>query len=229
MTAQIRVLLADDQALVRDGFRSILDREPDLEVVGEAVDGVEALDLCARLHPDVVLMDIRMPRLDGLDATRRLLARPDAPRVLVLTMFDRNDWVYEALRAGAGGFLLKDVRARALVDAVRAVAAGDRIVAPAITRRFIEDYLDRHGVPEPDPAAHGLTEREQEVLRLIAGGRSNAEIAGDLFLGVSTVKTYVNRLLTKLDLRDRTQAVVWAYEHGLVRPGAASPEVAENS
>jgi DNA-binding NarL/FixJ family response regulator len=223
VTAQIRVLLADDQALVRDGFRSILDREPDLEVVGEAVDGVEALDLCARLHPDVVLMDIRMPRLDGLDATRRLLARPDAPRVLVLTTFDRNDWVYEALRAGAGGFLLKDVRAQALVDAVRTVAAGDRIVAPAITRRFIEDYLERHGVPAADPGDHGLTEREQEVLRLIARGRSNAEIAGDLFLGVSTVKTYVNRLLTKLDLRDRTQAVVWAYEHGLVRPGDDGP------
>jgi DNA-binding NarL/FixJ family response regulator len=222
MTPPIRLLLADDQALVRDGFRSILEREADLAVVGEAVDGVEALDLCARLHPDVVLMDVRMPRLDGLDATRRLLSRPDPPRVLVLTTFDRNDWVYEALRAGAGGFLLKDVRARALVDAVRAVAAGDRIVAPAITRRFIEDYLERHGVPEPDPDDHGLTEREREVLRLIARGRSNAEIAEDLFLGVSTVKTYVNRLLTKLGLRDRTQAVVWAYEHGLVRPGAAS-------
>ena len=219
MTAPVRVLLADDQALVRDGFRSILDRESDLDVVGEAADGIEALDLAARLHPDVVLMDIRMPRLDGLDATRRLLARPTPPRVLVLTTFDRNDWVYEALRAGASGFLLKDVRGPQLVHAVRTVAAGETMLAPAITRRFIEDYLARHGrVDDVDPEEHGLSDRELEVLRRIALGRSNAEIAAEMFLGVSTVKTYVNRLLTKLDLRDRTQAAVWAYEHGLVRP-----------
>ena len=221
MTGPVRVLLADDQALVRDGFRSILDREADVDVVGEAADGIEALDLAARLRPHVVLMDIRMPRMDGLEATRRLLARPEPPRVLVLTTFDRNDWVYEALRAGASGFLLKDVRGPQLVHAVRTVAAGETMLAPAITRRFIEDYLSRHG-REPEPDEHGLSEREEEVLRRIALGRSNAEIASEMFLGVSTVKTYVNRLLTKLDLRDRTQAAVWAYEHAIVRPGQAS-------
>jgi len=221
VTGPVRVLLADDQALVRDGFRSILDREADVDVVGEAADGIEALDLAARLRPHVVLMDIRMPRMDGLEATRRLLARPEPPRVLVLTTFDRNDWVYEALRAGASGFLLKDVRGPQLVHAVRTVAAGETMLAPAITRRFIEDYLSRHG-REPEPDEHGLSEREEEVLRRIALGRSNAEIASEMFLGVSTVKTYVNRLLTKLDLRDRTQAAVWAYEHAIVRPGQAS-------
>jgi DNA-binding NarL/FixJ family response regulator len=220
VTGPVRVLLADDQALVRDGFRSILDREADLDVVGEAAGGIEALDLAARLRPHVVLMDIRMPRMDGLEATRRLLARPEGPRVLVLTTFDRNDWVYEALRAGASGFLLKDVRGPQLVHAVRTVAAGETMLAPTITRRFIEDYLSRHG-REPEPGDHGLSEREEEVLRRIALGRSNAEIAGEMFLGVSTVKTYVNRLLSKLDLRDRTQAAVWAYEHGIVRPGRA--------
>jgi len=222
VTGPVRVLLADDQALVRDGFRSILERETGLDVVGEAADGVEALELTARLRPDVVLMDIRMPRMDGLEATRRLLARPESPRVLVLTTFDRNDWVYEALRAGASGFLLKDVRGPQLVNAVRTVAAGETMLAPAITRRFIEDYLSRHG-REPDPGDHGLSEREEEVLRRIALGLSNAEIAAEMFLGVSTVKTYVNRLLTKLDLRDRTQAAVWAYEHGIVRPGQVEP------
>ena len=215
----IRVLLADDQALVRDGFRSILEREPDLQVIGEAANGVEAVELSARLRPDVVLMDIRMPRLDGLDATRRLLSRERPPRVLVLTTFDRNDWVYQALRAGASGFLLKDVRGAQLVNAVRTVAAGETMLAPTITRRLIEDYLVRHDVREIAAADHGLSEREIDVLRRIALGRSNTEIAGELYLGLSTVKTYVNRLLTKLDLRDRTQAAVWAYEHGIVRPG----------
>lgn len=215
----IEVLVADDQALVRDGFRAIIDREPDLHVLAEAVDGLDAVQLSARLHPAVVLMDIRMPRLDGLQATRRVLAQPQPPRVLVLTTFDRNDWVYEALRAGASGFLLKDVRGSQLTDAIRTVAAGEQMLAPTITGRFIESYLTRHGIPEPDPRASTLSEREREVLRRIALGQSNAEIAQQMFLGVSTIKTYVNRLLTKLDLRDRTQAAVFAYEHGVVRPG----------
>ena len=184
----IDVLVADDQALVRDGFRAIIDREPDLAVVGEAVDGVEALELTARLCPDVVLMDIRMPRIDGLEATRQLLRRPDAPRVLVLTTFDRNDWVYEALRAGASGFLLKDVRGSQLTDAIRTVASGDALLAPSITGRFIEDYLARHGLPA-ESAEVPLSDREHDVLRRIASGQSNAEIAADLFLGLSTVKT----------------------------------------
>ena len=219
----IRVLLADDQALVRDGFRSILDREPDLEVVGEAADGVEAIELAARLEPDVVLMDIRMPRLDGLDATRHLLANDGRrSRVLVLTTFDRNDWVYEALRAGASGFLLKDVRGPQLVAAIRTVAAGETMLAPSITRRLIEDYLSRHVPAEESTRDHGLSKREVDVLRGIALGRSNIEIAAELFLGVSTVKTYVNRLLTKLGLRDRTQAAVWAYEHGIVRASGSA-------
>ena len=215
----IGVLLADDQALVRDGFRAIIDREPDLEVLAEAANGIEACELTARLRPDVVLMDIRMPQLDGLEATRQVLGLPTPPRVLVLTTFDRNDWVYEALRAGASGFLLKDVRASQLTDAIRTVSAGQALLAPAITGRLIEDYLARHGSPAPDPRSERLSPRELEVLRRIALGESNAEIAAAMFLGVSTVKTYVNRLLTKLDLRDRTQAAVYAYENGVVRPG----------
>ncbi len=214
----IDVLLADDQALVRDGFRAILDREADLTVVGEAEDGVAAIELATRLRPHVVLMDVRMPRLDGLQATRRLAEVLPGTRVLVLTTFDRDDWVYDALRAGASGFLLKDVRATQLTDAVRTVASGDAMLSPAITARLIEDYLSRHGRAECATSV-ALSERELEVLRRIASGQSNAEMAQSMFLGVSTVKTYVNRLLTKLDLRDRTQAAVYAYEHGLVRPG----------
>lgn len=217
----ISVLLADDQALVRDGLRAIIEREADLCVVAEASDGVEAVELDHRLRPDVVLMDIRMPRLDGLAATRKLLQRPDPARVLVLTTFDRNDWVYAALRAGASGFLLKEVRASQLTDAIRTVSAGETMLAPAITGRFIGAYLARHGAPTPDPRAAALSEREREVLRRIALGQSNAKIAAQLFVGVPTVKTHVNRLLTKLDLRDRTQAAVFAYEHGIAAPGHA--------
>jgi DNA-binding NarL/FixJ family response regulator len=215
----IRVLLADDQVLVRDGFRALIEREADLEVVGEAADGVEAVAACARLAPDVVLMDIRMPQLDGLDATRRVLAAPAPPRVIVLTTFDRNEWVFEALRAGASGFLLKDVRAAALVEAIRVVHSGDALLSPSITRRLIEAYASATPVSRQSSALRQLTARETDVLRLVAAGLTNAEIAQRLFIEPSTVKTHVNRLLGKLDLRDRTQAVVFAYESGLVTPG----------
>jgi DNA-binding NarL/FixJ family response regulator len=216
----IDVLLADDQALVRDGFRALIDREPGMRVVAEAADGVEAIALTRRHRPDVVLMDIRMPNIDGLTATTRVLALPDPPRVLVLTTFDRNEWVYEALRAGASGFLLKDVRGGQLTHAIRTVAAGEALLAPSITRRLIEQFVARQPAgPHPAPAV--LTDREAEVLRLLAAGLSNAEIADRLVIGHSTVKTHVTRLLSKLDLRDRAQAVVFAYESGFVQPGAA--------
>jgi DNA-binding NarL/FixJ family response regulator len=217
----IRVMLADDQALVRDGFRALIDRDPEMEVVAEAADGVEAVSLARAEHPDVVLMDIRMPRLDGLTATKQVLALPDPPRVLVLTTFDRNDWVYEALKAGASGFLLKDVRGSQLTDAIRTVAAGDALLAPSITRRLIEEFVAR----TPNVSSRSsdvLTARELEVLRLLAAGLSNAEIAEQLVVELSTVKTHVNRMLSKLDLRDRTQAVVYAYETGLVARGATA-------
>jgi DNA-binding NarL/FixJ family response regulator len=217
----IRVMLADDQALVRDGFRALIDRDPEMEVVAEAADGVEAVSLARAEHPDVVLMDIRMPRLDGLTATKQVLALPDPPRVLVLTTFDRDDWVYEALKAGASGFLLKDVRGSQLTDAIRTVAAGDALLAPSITRRLIEEFVAR----TPNVSSRSsdvLTARELEVLRLLAAGLSNAEIAEQLVVELSTVKTHVNRMLSKLDLRDRTQAVVYAYETGLVARGANS-------
>jgi DNA-binding NarL/FixJ family response regulator len=218
----IRVMLADDQALVRDGFRALIDRDPEMEVVAEAADGVEAVSLARSEHPDVVLMDIRMPRIDGLTATKQVLALPEPPRVLVLTTFDRNDWVYEALKAGASGFLLKDVRGNQLTDAIRTVAAGDALLAPSITRRLIEEFVAR----EPNVSSRPpdvLTARELEVLRLLAAGMSNAEIAQRLVVELSTVKTHVNRMLSKLDLRDRTQAVVYAYETGLVSRGQVGP------
>ena len=218
----IDVLLADDQALVRDGFRALIDREPDMRVVAEAADGVEAIALTRRHRPDVVLMDIRMPHVDGLTATARVLALPQPPRVLVLTTFDRNEWVYDALRAGASGFLLKDVRGKQLTDAIRTVAAGEALLDPSITRRLIEQFVARQPPGRPAPAPGVLTEREAEVLRLLAAGLSNAEIADRLVIGHSTVKTHVTRLLTKLDLRDRAQAVVFAYETGFVQAGGSS-------
>ena len=216
----IRVLLADDQALVRDGFRSLIEREPDLVVVAEAADGDEAIRLCDQHRPDVVLMDVRMPRVDGLLATRRVTASHPGVRVLVLTTFDRDEWVYEALQSGASGFLLKDVRATQLTDAIRTVAAGEALLAPSITRRLIEQFVAQRPPAEP-PRPARVTDREEEVLRLLGRGLSNAEIAQQLCIEHSTVKTHVNRLLTKLELRDRAQAVVFAYEHGLVRPGGS--------
>jgi DNA-binding NarL/FixJ family response regulator len=216
----IRLLIADDQALVRAGFRMILDAEPDLEIVAEAADGVEALEAADRYTIDVALMDIRMPNLDGIEATRRLVARSPTTHVLILTTFDLNEYVYEALRAGAAGFLLKDAPPEQLVDAIRVVASGEALLAPTITRRVIEEFVRRPPpAAGPPPEVDSLTARELEVLRLIARGRSNAEIAKELFLGETTVKTHVARILQKLQLRDRVQAVVLAYETGLVQRG----------
>jgi DNA-binding NarL/FixJ family response regulator len=216
----IRVLIADDQELVRTGFRVILNAESDLEVVGEASDGREAIEAAAALGPEVVLMDIRMPNLDGIEATRRIAAGPASPRVLILTTFDLDEYVYEALRAGASGFLLKDAGAEELLHAVRVVAGGDALLAPAITRRLIEDYAHRPPLRERPAALAELTPRELEVLRLVARGLSNADIARELFVGDATVKTHVARIFGKLDLHDRAQAVVLSYESGLVQPGA---------
>jgi DNA-binding NarL/FixJ family response regulator len=217
----IGVLLADDQALVRDGFRLILEVEPDIEVVGEAGDGVETVEQAKRLAPDVILMDIRMPGLDGIAATRRLAQAGVSAHVLMLTTFDHDDYLYEAMKAGASGFLLKDVRREQLVHAIRTVAAGDALLAPALVRRLVEDFCQRPppGVGPP-PALAELTNREFEVLRLVARGLSNAEIAKELFVSEATVKTHLAHVMQKLDLRDRVQAVVLAYESGLVRPGA---------
>ena len=213
----IRVLLADDQALVRAGFRMILKAEPDIEVVGEANDGTEAVACARDLGPDVVLMDIRMPKMDGIEATRRIVDGDDSPRVLVLTTFDLDEYVYEALRAGASGFLLKDAPEDQLVAGIRIVSDGGSLFAPIVTRRLIERFAA--GSPRPTtPELHQLTGRELEVLRLIAHGLSNAEIAAELALSEHTVKTHVVHILTKLDLRDRVQAVVLAYESGVVRP-----------
>ena len=216
----IRVLLVDDQELLRSGFRLILETADDIRVVGEAPDGAAGVEAARRLRPDVVLMDIRMGDVDGIEATRRVVAA-DAGRVVVLTTFDLDEYVYAALRAGASGFLLKDTRPVDLVDAVRIVARGDALLAPGVTRRLIERFAQDLGVPaaELGAAASDLTEREREVLRLLAGGRSNLEIAERLILSEATVKTYVSSVLRKLGLRDRVQAVSWAYEHGLVRPG----------
>ena len=213
-----RVLVVDDQELVRAGFRMILERNG-LDVVGEATDGDEAVRLAAEVDPDVVLMDVRMPRMDGIEATRRIIAQRPATRVVVLTTFDLDEYVYEAVRAGASGFLLKDISPDDLVHAVGVVARGDALLAPALTRRLLDQYVARP-LPgtRPDRLAPA-TERELDVLRLVARGRSNAEIAADLFLSEATVKTYVSRLLTKLDLRDRVQLAVLAYQSGVVVPG----------
>jgi len=218
----IRLLLVDDQPLVRAGLRMVFEPEADVGIVGEAADGDQAVRLAASLRPDVVLMDVRMPRVDGIQATRAILdgaGDPVAIRVLVLTTFDHDEYVYEALRAGASGFLLKDAPPEALVAAVRAVAAGDALLAPSITRRLIEGFAHRRP-PDPPPGLAELTDREREVLRLIARGLSNAEIAERLHVGESTVKTHVGHVLSKLELRDRVQAVVLAYEAGVVEPGA---------
>jgi DNA-binding NarL/FixJ family response regulator len=219
----IRVLIVDDQSMVREGFSLLLNAQPDIEVVGEAENGEEAVARVASLAPDVVLMDVRMPVLDGLQATRRILADgggEERPKVLMLTTFDLDDYVYEALRAGASGFLLKDASARELSDAVRVVAAGDALLSPSVTRRLIAEFA-RLGAPRGPSRERlaGLTERETEVLALIARGLSNGEIADRLVVAEQTVKTHVGRIFTKLDLRDRPQAIVYAFETGLVRPG----------
>ncbi|POH63306.1 DNA-binding response regulator [Cryobacterium zongtaii] len=237
MSAPIRVLLVDDQALVRAGFRIILESEPGIVVVGEAMDGAAAIRQAAALQPDVICMDVQMPGMDGLTATRAIVADPTSrAAVLVLTTFDREDYLFAALQHGASGFLLKNASPESLVEAVQVLARGDALLSPEITRRVIArfagtfsdsapaaapDAAAAHGAHRPEPAAVGmLTEREREVFELIALGLANAEIAGRLYLGEATVKTHVSKVLQKLDLRDRIQAVVYAYEHGIVVPGA---------
>ncbi len=217
----IRILIVDDQALIRSGIRLILEAETGLSVIGEASDGREALEMATRTRPDVVLMDVRMPVMDGIEATKRLINSnlDPEPGVLILTTFDLDEYVYAAIRAGASGFLLKDAPPDDLIHAIRVVARGEALLAPTVTRRLIEEFAAR---PEPDAAPEGmdeLTEREIEVLRSLAAGLSNAEIADALFVSEATVKTHISHILTKLDLRDRVQAVVVAYESGLVRPG----------
>ncbi|MEU0004200.1 response regulator transcription factor [Streptomyces sp. NPDC006314] len=219
----IRVLIADDQMMVREGFSVLLNAMPDIEVVGEAVNGRQAVERVRELAPDVVLMDIRMPELNGLEATREIVAADAAAKVLVLTTFDLDEYVYQALRAGASGFLLKDASARQLADGVRVVASGEALLAPSVTKRLIAEFSRLSEAPRLMPAARAaygeLTERETEVLVLIAQGLSNAEIAGRLVVAESTIKTHVSRVLVKLGLRDRTQAAVFAYEARLVTPG----------
>ncbi|WP_249998008.1 response regulator transcription factor [Actinoplanes sp. M2I2] len=216
----IKIVIADDQAMVRQGFGALLAAQPDMLVVGDAADGAAAVVRARELRPDVVLMDVRMPVMDGLEATRRLGLRDDGPKVLILTTFDLDDYVYAALRAGASGFLLKDAPAADLIHAVRVVAAGEALLAPSVTRRLIAEFAARPMADRPRPVAlNALTPRETDVLRLIARGLSNQEIAGDLVVAEQTVKTHIGRILAKLGLRDRAQAVVFAYETGLVIPG----------
>jgi DNA-binding NarL/FixJ family response regulator len=218
----IRVLVADDQSMVRAGFRMLLSGEEDIDVVAEAQNGVEAVEKAARFHPAVVLMDIRMPELDGIEATRRIVASGSRTKVLMLTTFDLNEYVYEALRAGASGFLLKDVPADQLVAGIQVVAQGEALLAPTITRRLIEEFAQNAPVDRTPPKELAeLTPRELEVFKLVARGMSNAEIAAELIVSETTVKTHVARVLMKLHLRDRVQAVVYAYESGVSQPGAA--------
>jgi DNA-binding NarL/FixJ family response regulator len=217
----IRVVLVDDQALVRTGFRMVLDAEPDIEVVGEAADGLQAVQAARRLRPDVVLMDIRMPNLDGIHATRQLAGPEvtDPVCVLILTTYDVDEYVFAALRAGACGFLLKHTSPEELVQAIRTVASGEGLIAPAVTRRLIAEFARAPASPAPPSELQRLTDREREVLELVARGKSNAEIARELVVGATTVKTHVGRVLTKLGLRDRIEAVIYAYEAGMIRPG----------
>jgi DNA-binding NarL/FixJ family response regulator len=221
----IRVLIVDDQAMIRVGIRAILESQDDLTVVGEADNGRAGVELCRRIRPDVVLMDVRMPVLDGLAAARELLGPQQTeghrPKVLMLTTFDLDDYIYEALRIGASGFLLKDSEPEGLLYAVRVVAAGEALLSPSVTRRLIENFVAARPRPAAEAVAlNGLTDREREVLRLLALGRSNAEIAATLFIAEQTTKTHVSRILQKLELRDRVQAVVFGYESGLVTPGS---------
>ena len=220
----VSVLIADDQALVRTGFRMILETDPEIRVVTEAADGTQAVEASRRTQPDIVLMDIRMPVMDGLEATRQVLAAQVPPRVLMLTTFDLDEYVFDALVAGASGFLLKDVEPEHLLAAIHTIANGDSLLAPSITRRLIEAYVhDHQPIVQPPPGLDELTAREVEILGHVARGLSNAEIAGQLFLSPLTVKTHVARVLDKLDVRDRIQAVVLAYETGIVRPGGEQP------
>ncbi len=218
----LRVLVADDQQLVRAGFCRLIESEDDLEVVAEASDGDEAIDAAVRHHPDVVLMDIRMPRVDGIRATARIIATMPDTRVLILTTYDLDEYVFQALRAGASGFLLKDAPPQHLIDAIRLVAAGDALLAPSVTRRLVAEFTQRPN-PGDTPALGTLTARERETLELLASGLSNAEIARRLYVGEATVKTHVTNILAKTACRDRVQAVVFAYETGLVRPGRTDP------
>ncbi len=223
-TGPVRIIVADDHVVVRTGFAALLETQPDFTVVGTASDGAQAVRMCRELSPDVVLMDVRMPVMDGIEATRQLTASP-GPRVLILTTFDLDQYVYDALCAGASGFLLKDVTAERLFDAVRVIAAGEALLAPAVTRRLISEFARIRPRPDGAPAAalNTLTPRETQVLRLVADGLSNGEIAARLVVTEETVKTHVSRMLSKLGLRDRTQAVVTAYESGLVVPGTREP------
>jgi len=222
----VRIIVADDHQVVRTGFAALLDTQPDFSVIGTARDGGDAVRLCRELAPDVVLMDVRMPGMDGIEATRQLVGPgPGGPRILILTTFDLDQYVYDALRAGASGFLLKDVTAERLFDAVRVIAAGDALLSPGVTRRLISEFTRLKPPPDGPPAAAlaGLTPRETQVLRLVAAGLSNPEIAAQLVVTEETVKTHVSRMLSKLGLRDRTQAVVMAYETGLVVPHSRNP------
>jgi DNA-binding NarL/FixJ family response regulator len=219
----VRVVLVDDQALIRTGFKMILESEDDIEVVGEASDGEQAISMTRSVRPDVVLMDVQMPTMDGLEATGRIVRDANIPsRIVILTTFERDDYVFEALRAGASGFLLKNAPSEELVHAVRVVAAGDALLAPSVTRKVIEGFIRRPAHRSNEVELRRLTERETEILQLLATGKSNSELAAHLFVGEGTIKTHVSSVLTKLGLRDRMQAVIFAYESGLIEPGQQS-------